>query len=122
MRENLRVFLASTDAIHSNIALRRDLAVYLAYWLGEAIFTGGDGTHIRPHCIFPACQMAFRKWLALVSALYSYLCTKLQAAAFLVRLGLPMNRYFQSISFIRGMYTTVLISTDWVLHKMMTHL
>ncbi|KAJ8635794.1 hypothetical protein MRB53_010061 [Persea americana] len=92
MRENLRVFFASTDAIHSDIALRRDLAVYLTYWLGEAIFARGDGTHIKPHCIFSACQMAFGERLALVPALYSYLCTELQAAAFLVRLGLPMNR------------------------------
>ncbi|XXG88153.1 hypothetical protein AAC387_Pa12g0401 [Persea americana] len=52
MRENLRVFFASTDAIHSDIELRRDLAVYLTYWPGEAVFTGGDGMHIRPHCIF----------------------------------------------------------------------
>ena len=96
MRENLRVFFASTDAIHSDIVLRRDLAVYLTYWLGEAVFAGGDGTHIRPHCIFPACQIAFGERLALVPALYSYLCTELQAAAFLVRLGLPMNRVFSA--------------------------
>ncbi|XXG82834.1 hypothetical protein AAC387_Pa10g0720 [Persea americana] len=96
MRENLKVFFVSTDAIHSDIALRRDLAVFLAYWLGEAVFTGGDGTHIRPHCIFPACQMAFGERLALVPALYSYLYTELQAAAFLVRLGLPMNRVFSA--------------------------
>ncbi|XXG41988.1 hypothetical protein AAC387_Pa01g2347 [Persea americana] len=85
-----------SDAIHSDIALRRDLAVFLTYWLGEAVFAGRDGTHIRPHCIFPACQMAFGERLALVPALYSYLCTKLQAAAFLVRLGLPMNRIFSA--------------------------
>ena len=96
MRENLRVFFASTDVIHSDIALWRDLAVYLTYWLGEAVFARGDGTHIRPHCIFPACQMAFGERLALVPALYSYLCTELQAAAFLVRLGLPMNRVFSA--------------------------
>ena len=94
MRENLKEFFASTNAIYSDIALWRELVVYLTYWLGEAVFAGGDGTHIRPHCIFPACQMAFRERLALVPALYSYLCTKLQAAAFLVRLGLPMNRAF----------------------------
>ena len=29
MRETLRVFFASTDVIHSDIALRRDLAVFL---------------------------------------------------------------------------------------------
>ncbi|XXG42108.1 hypothetical protein AAC387_Pa01g2452 [Persea americana] len=92
MRENLKEFFADTEAIHSDIALRRDLAVYLTYWLGEAVFAGGDGTHIRPHCIFPTCQMAFGERLALVPALYSYLCTKLHAAVFLVRLGLPMNR------------------------------
>ncbi|XXG73128.1 hypothetical protein AAC387_Pa07g2096 [Persea americana] len=96
MRENLKVFFASTDAIHSDVALRRDLAVFLTYWLGEAVFTGGDGTHIRPHCIFPACQMAFGERLALVPILYSYLCTELQAATFLVRLGLPMNRVFSA--------------------------
>ncbi|KAJ8628102.1 hypothetical protein MRB53_021409 [Persea americana] len=94
MRENLKELFASTDTIHSDIALRRDLAVYLTYWLGEAVFAGVDGTHIRPHCIFPACQMAFGECLALVPALYSYLCTELQAAAFLVWLGLPMNRVF----------------------------
>ena len=94
LRENLKEFFANTDAIHSDIALRRDLAVYLTYWLGEAVFAGGNGTHIRPHCIFPACQMAFGEQLALVPALYSYLCTELQAAAFFVRLGLPMNRVF----------------------------
>ena len=94
MRENLKEFFASTDAIHSDIAPRRDLAVYLTYWLGEVVFAGGNGTHIRPHYIFPACQMAFGERLALVPALYSYLCTELQAAAFLVRLGLPMNRVF----------------------------
>ncbi|KAJ8644634.1 hypothetical protein MRB53_006382 [Persea americana] len=77
IRENLRVFFASTDTIHSDIALRRDLAVFLTYWLGEAVFAGGDGTHIRLHCIFPACQMAFRERLALVPTLYSYLCTEL---------------------------------------------
>ena len=60
------LFRSSTDAIHSDIALRRDLAVYVTYWLGEAVFAGGDGTHIRPHCIFPACQMAFEEQLALV--------------------------------------------------------
>ncbi|XXG73209.1 hypothetical protein AAC387_Pa07g2168 [Persea americana] len=92
MRESLKEFFPDTDAIHFYIALRRDLAVYLTYWLGEAVFAGGDETHIRPHCIFPACQMAFGERLALVPALYSYLCTKLQAAAFLVWLGLPMNR------------------------------
>ena len=54
MRENLKEFFANTDAIHSDIALRRDLAVYLTHWLSEAVFAGGDGTHIRPHCIFPA--------------------------------------------------------------------
>ncbi|XXG62824.1 hypothetical protein AAC387_Pa05g1128 [Persea americana] len=63
---------------------------------GEAVFAGGDGTHIRPHCIFSACQMAFGERLALVPALYSYLCTELQAVAFLVQLGLPMNRVFSA--------------------------
>ena len=77
MRENLKEFFADTDAIHYDIVLRRDLAVYLTYWLGEAVFTGEDGTHIRPYCIFPACQMAFGERLALVLALYSYLCTEL---------------------------------------------
>ncbi|KAJ8635653.1 hypothetical protein MRB53_009920 [Persea americana] len=96
MRENLKELFTSTDAIHSNIALRRDLAIYLTYWLGEAVFAGGDGTHIKPHCIFTACQMAFGERLALVPALYAYLCTKLQAAAFLVRLRLPMNRVFSA--------------------------
>ncbi|XXG59318.1 hypothetical protein AAC387_Pa04g1423 [Persea americana] len=94
MRENLKEFFVDTDAIHFDIALWRDLAVYLTYWLGEAVFAGGNGTHIKPYCIFPACQMAFGERLALVPALYSYLCTKLQAAAFLGRLGLPMNRVF----------------------------
>lgn len=84
MRENLKEFFTSTDAFYPDIALRRDLAVYLTYWLGEAIFAGGDGTHIRPHCIFLACQMAFGELLALVPALYSYLCPELSAAAFLV--------------------------------------
>ncbi|XXG62736.1 hypothetical protein AAC387_Pa05g1049 [Persea americana] len=56
MRETLKELFASTDAIDSNIALRRDLAVYLTYWLGKAIFAGGE------------------------------------AAAFQVRLGLPMNK------------------------------
>ena len=92
----MKEFFANIDAIYSDIALRRDLAVYLTYWLGEPVFAGGDGTHIRPHCIFPACQMAFGERLALVPALYSYLCTKLQAATFLVRLGLPMNRVFSA--------------------------
>ena len=77
MRENLRVFFVSTDTIHYDIALRRDLAVFLTYWLGEAVFAGGDGTHIRPHCIFSDCQMAFEERLALVPALYSCLCTEL---------------------------------------------
>ncbi|XXG42283.1 hypothetical protein AAC387_Pa01g2601 [Persea americana] len=40
--------------------------------------------------------MAFGEQLPLVPALYSYLCTELQAAAFLVRLGLPMNRVFSA--------------------------
>ena len=40
--------------------------------------------------------MAFGEQLALVPALYSYLCTELQAAAFLVQLGLPMNRVFSA--------------------------
>ena len=66
MRENLKNFLTSTDAICSNIALRRNLVVYLTYWLGEAVFVGGDGTHIKPHCVFPACQMAFGEQLAFV--------------------------------------------------------
>ncbi|KAJ8640095.1 hypothetical protein MRB53_016789 [Persea americana] len=96
MRENLKEFFANIDAVHSNIVLRRDLTVYLTYWLGEAIFAGGDGTNIKPHCIFSACQMAIGEQLALVPALYSYLCTKLQAVAFLVRLGLPMNRVFSA--------------------------
>ncbi|XXG85695.1 hypothetical protein AAC387_Pa11g0729 [Persea americana] len=96
MQENLKELFASTDAIHYDIALRRDLAVYLTYLLGEVVFAGGDGTHIRLHYIFPACQMAFGERLALVPALYSYLCTELQAAAFLVRLGLPMNRVFSA--------------------------
>eukprot|EP00268_Persea_americana_P032035 TRINITY_DN31353_c0_g1_i6.p1 TRINITY_DN31353_c0_g1~~TRINITY_DN31353_c0_g1_i6.p1 ORF type:complete len:105 (-),score=7.74 TRINITY_DN31353_c0_g1_i6:141-455(-) len=96
MRENLKEFFADIDAIHSNITLWRDLAVYLTYWLGEAVFAGGDGTHIKPHCIFSAYQMAFEERLALVPALYSYLCTELQAAAFLVWLGLPMNKVFSA--------------------------
>ena len=94
MRENLKKFFVSTAAIYSDITLRRDLAVYLTYWLGEAVFTGGDRTHIRSHCIFLAYQMAFGERLALVLAPYPYLCTELHAAAFLVRLGLPMNRVF----------------------------
>ena len=52
--------------------------------------------HIWPHCIYPACQMAFEERLAFVPAFYSYLCTELQATAFLVRLGLPMNRVFSA--------------------------
>ncbi|XXG41994.1 hypothetical protein AAC387_Pa01g2353 [Persea americana] len=40
--------------------------------------------------------MAFGERLALVLALYSYLCTELQATAFLVRLGLPMNMVFSA--------------------------
>ncbi|XXG42063.1 hypothetical protein AAC387_Pa01g2413 [Persea americana] len=96
MRASLKGFFVSTNAIYSDIALRRDLTVYLTCWLGEAVFAGGDGTHIRPHCIFSTCQMAFGERLALVPVLYSYLCTKLQAAAFLVQLGLPMNRVFSA--------------------------
>ena len=92
----MKNFLVSTDVVCSDIALRRDLAVYLTYWLGDAVFAGGDGTHIRPHCIFPTCQMAFGEQLALVPALYSYLCTELQATAFLVRLGLLINRVFSA--------------------------
>ncbi|KAJ8649208.1 hypothetical protein MRB53_002231 [Persea americana] len=92
MRENLKEFFADTNAIYSDIALRRDLAFYLTYWLGEVVFAGGDGTHIRPQYIFPACQMAFGERLALVPTFYSYLCIELQAATFLVRLGLAMNR------------------------------
>ncbi|XXG59608.1 hypothetical protein AAC387_Pa04g1661 [Persea americana] len=92
MRENLKELYANTDAIYFDIALRRDLTVYLTYWLGEAVFVGGDGMHIRPHCIFLACQMTFGERLALVPALYFYLCIKLQAAAFLIQLVLPMNR------------------------------
>ncbi|KAJ8620220.1 hypothetical protein MRB53_028749 [Persea americana] len=41
LRENLKRFFANTDAIHSDIVLQRDLAVYLTYWLGEA----GSGRH-----------------------------------------------------------------------------
>ena len=37
MRENLKELYASTGAIHCDIVLRRDLDVYLTYWLGEAI-------------------------------------------------------------------------------------
>ncbi|XXG72995.1 hypothetical protein AAC387_Pa07g1979 [Persea americana] len=96
MQENLKHLFASTDAIHSDIALRRDLAVYLTYWLGKAVFAGGDGTHIRPHCIFLVCQMVFGERLALMPGLYSYLCTELQAAAFLVRLRLSMNKVFSA--------------------------
>ncbi|XXG85662.1 hypothetical protein AAC387_Pa11g0699 [Persea americana] len=55
MQENLKELFASTDAIHSDIVLQRDLAVYLTYWQGEAVFAGGDGTHIRPHYIFLTC-------------------------------------------------------------------
>ncbi|XXG85563.1 hypothetical protein AAC387_Pa11g0616 [Persea americana] len=40
--------------------------------------------------------MALGEQLALVPALYSYLCIELQTAAFLVRLGLPMNRVFSA--------------------------
>ena len=40
--------------------------------------------------------MGFGEQLALVPALYSYLCTELQAAAFLVRHGLPTNRVFSA--------------------------
>ena len=69
MRENLKELFASTDDIHSDIALWRDLAVYLTYWLGEGVFAGGDGTHIRPHCIFSACQMVFGERLALLPTL-----------------------------------------------------
>ena len=64
MRENLKEFFASTNAIYSDIAPWRDLAVYLTYWLGDGVFTRGDGTHIRPHYIFSACQMVFRERLA----------------------------------------------------------
>ena len=49
MRENLKELFISINAIYSDFALRRDLAVYLTYWLGETVFAGGDGTHIRPH-------------------------------------------------------------------------
>ena len=73
MQEELKGFFASTNPICSDIVLQRDLVVYLTYWLGEAVFRGGDGTHIRPHCIFPACQMAFGEQLALVPVLYFYL-------------------------------------------------
>ena len=69
MQEELKGFFASTNVICSDIVLWRDLVVYLTYWLGEAIFAGGDGTHIRSHCIFLACQMAFGEQLALVPAL-----------------------------------------------------
>ena len=40
--------------------------------------------------------MAFGERFALVPAPYSYLCTELRVAAFLVRLGLPMNRVFSA--------------------------
>ena len=119
MQEELKDFFASTDTICSDIALRRDLAVYLTYWLGEAVFAGGDGTHIKTHCIFPACQMAFGERLALVPALYSYLCTELQAAAFLVRLGLPMNRVFSAHIFYSWYVSTAPASIGWVMHRMM---
>ncbi|XXG88125.1 hypothetical protein AAC387_Pa12g0379 [Persea americana] len=36
MRENLKEFFASTDTIYPDIVLRRDLVVYLTYWLGTA--------------------------------------------------------------------------------------
>ena len=46
---HLKSFFKSTNVICSDIALRRDLTVYITYWLGDAVFAGGDGTHIRPH-------------------------------------------------------------------------
>ena len=69
MRGKLKELFANTDAIYFDIVLRRDLAVYINYWLGEAFFVRQDGKHIRPHCIFPVCQMDFGEWLALVPAL-----------------------------------------------------
>ncbi|XXG47533.1 hypothetical protein AAC387_Pa02g2167 [Persea americana] len=39
MRENLKELFASTDAIHYDIALRRDLAVYLTYWLAHIFYS-----------------------------------------------------------------------------------
>ena len=89
MRENLKEFFINTNAIYSDIALRRDLAVYLTYSLGDAVFSGGDGTHIRPHCIFLACLMAFRERLSLVPALYSYLCTECRLLLSWFGLGFP---------------------------------
>ena len=38
MRKNLKEFFVNTDAIHSDIMPRRDLTIYLTYWLGEAVF------------------------------------------------------------------------------------
>ncbi|XXG39989.1 hypothetical protein AAC387_Pa01g0813 [Persea americana] len=113
MRKNLKTFLTSIDAMCFDIALRRDLAVYLTYWLGEAVFAGEDGTHITPHCIFPTCQMTFGEQLASVPALYFYLCTALQAVAFFVRLRLPMNSRLR-ISFVCPFeYSTVQGRRDW---------
>ena len=93
----MKNFFADTNVICPDIDLRRDLAIYLTYWLGEVVFVSRDGTHIRPHYIYSTCHMAFREQLALFYALYSYLCTELQAAALLVRLGLPMNMVYVNI-------------------------
>ena len=54
MYEDLDNFFAGTNAICLDIELRRDLAIYLTYWLGEVVFVGEDGMHIRPHCIYLA--------------------------------------------------------------------
>lgn len=93
----MKSFFEETNVICLDIEVRREVALYLTYWLSKAIFRGGDSTHIRSHCIYLACQMAFGIQLALVPTLYSYICTELQAATLLVRLGVPLNMVFSTL-------------------------
>ena len=52
MQEDLKNLFADTKVVCPDIELRKDLTIYLTYWPSEAALTGGNGTHIKPHCIY----------------------------------------------------------------------
>lgn len=58
-RKDLKNFFVDTKAIFPDIELRRDLVIYVTYSLSEVVFAGGDGMHIRLHCMYMACQTTF---------------------------------------------------------------
>lgn len=67
--------------------------MYMVVWLFEVIFAT-SANEVRSSWIFPACQIAFGKRLALAPTFASYMLTELKMTVFVIKEEKLYNNFF----------------------------